>query len=168
MVTIIMVAVALVLTTFIAVMLNRAHNYLIPSIGTIRTHEVDVYGGSMITTQNGERQFNWGTIYTGTQKTRSLYIESKSNTKITLNFTTDNWRFRDSEGEDVTSLLVNYLGLKEAMNLKWNYTDTPIDPNAPIYITFTLKVSDNNSFINYLTDQGVTQFSFDIHIYAKE
>lgn len=156
-----MAAITLILSTTIALLLHRNHNYLVPSLGTIRTYGVEAYGGN-ITLQNGEKQVDWGTIMPGAEINRSFYVKSESNIPTALDFEFSNWVFEDSEGNDVTGPLTQY------MTLDSDYNGTLINPREAIYITITLRVSKESSFISYLVDEEVTKFSFDIHIYAEE
>lgn len=152
----IVAAITITLSTMISIWLSRFDNYLIPSLGTIRTTGV-----------NASIQYiDWGTIYTGTLTNRSFYIQSQSNIETTLNLTAANWTFRDSKGNNVTGSLP--MKPADAMNVTWNYTGALVSPGEKIYVTLTLWTSDDIRFINYLIDERVKEFSFDIHIYAKE
>lgn len=152
----IVAAITLILSTLISMLLSRIYNYDLPSLGTIRTTGV-----------NASIQFiDWGTIYPGTLTNRSFYVQSQSNIETTLNLTAANWTFRDSEGNNVTGSLP--IKPAEAMNVTWNYTGTLVSPGEEIYVTITLWASDDARFINYLIDKKVEEFSFDIHIYAKD
>ena len=154
-------AMTMILTTAISIWISRISHLYIPSLGNMRTYGVEAYDGN-ITTSNGEQYIDWGTTYPGTLTNRSFYIRSKSNTETTLNLETANWTFQDSDGKNVTEPTNNYI------NLTWNYTDTPISPNEEIYVTLTLQASNSDSFINYLITNDVTDFSFDICIYASK
>jgi len=152
----IVAAITITFTTTISMLLSRIDNYFFPSLGTIRTTGV-----------NASIQFiDWGTIYPGTLTNRSFYVQSRSNIETTLNLTVANWTFRDSEGNNVTGALP--IKPADAMNVTWNYTGALVSPGKKIYVTLTLWASNDARFINYLIDKRVEEFSFDIHIYAKE
>lgn len=155
------------LSTTISMFLSRIDNLTYPSIGTIHVLRVEAYEGD-IKLENQTKYIDWGTVYPGTLTNRSIYIRSKSNIETILNLTTANWTFRDSDDKNVTGFLASYMKPALAMNLTWNYTDTPISPDEEIYVTLTLRASDDIPFINYLTDKKVAGFSFDIHIRAEE
>jgi len=163
----IVAATTLILSTMISIWLSSFDNYLIPSLGTIHTTRVKAYGGN-ITLKDGNQSIDWGTIYPGTFTNRSFYVQSQSNIETTLNLTTGNWTFRDSEGGNVTESLASYIPRPLAMDLTWDYNGTPISPKEEIYVTLTLWASNDIRFINYLIDKKVEEFSLDIHIYAKE
>jgi len=163
----IVAAITIILSTTISMLLSRIYNYHIPSLGTIRTTGVEAYGGN-ITLKEGEQCIDWGTIYTGALTTRSFHVESRSNIETTLNFTAANWTFRDSDGNNATGSLASYIKFADAVNITWNYTGALVGPGDEIYVTLTLWTSDDIRFINYLIDERVEEFSFDIHIYAEE
>jgi hypothetical protein len=152
----IVAATTLIFSTMISIWLSRFGNYLIPSLGTIHTTGV-----------NASIQFiDWGTIYPGTLTNHSFHVQSQSNIETTLNLTAANWTFRDSEGNNVTGSLP--IKPADAMNVTWNYTGALVSPGKKIYVTLTLWASNDIRFINYLIDKRVEEFSFDMHIYAKE
>jgi len=165
---IVVAATTLILSTTISIWLSRFDNYLIPSLGTIRTTGVETYGGNITLTAKEEQQIDWGTIYPGTSTNRSFYIKSRSSIETTLNYTTGNWTFLDSEGKNVTESLASYISRPLAMDTTWDYNGTPISPKEEIYVTLTLRAFGDIRFINYLIDEEVEEFSFDIHIYAEE
>jgi len=157
----IVAAMTITLTSAISIWLSRVNHLYIPSLGNIRTYGVEAYEGN-IATIDGKQHIDWGTTYPGTLTNRSFYLRSKSNTETTLNLETANWTFQDSDGKNVTEPTNSYI------NLTWNYTNTPISPNEEIYVTLTLQASNSDSFINYLITNDVTEFSFDICIYASK
>ncbi len=151
-------AITVALTTGISILLTSVDNLTFPSLGTIRTTRLKA----------SIEYIDWGTIYPGTLTTHSLYVQSESNIKTTLILETENWTFRDSEGRNVTESLATYIKRPLAMNLTWDYAGTPVNPGEKIYVTLTLQAYDNIQFINYIINENVQRFSFDIHIYAKE
>ena len=159
-------AITIILSTTISMLLSRIHNYHIPSLGTIRTTGVKAYGGN-ITLKEGKQCIDWGTIYTGALTNRSFHVKSQSNIETTLNLTAANWTFRDFEGNNVTGSLPTECA-DVPPPVTCNCTGALLSPGEEIYVTLTLWASDDIRFINYLIDERVTEFSFDIHIYAKE
>jgi hypothetical protein len=156
------------LTTAISIWLSRVNHLYIPSLGNIRTYGVEAYEGN-ITTIDGKQHIDWGTTYPGTLTNRSFYVKSKSNVESVLIFEFLNWTFRDSNGNNVTGSLSSYnIKLSDAMNTKCDHNGTIISPNEEIYVTLTLWAYDDISFINYLIDEKVKEFSFDICIYASK
>ena len=122
------------------------------SIGTIRVTGVAAYGGDIRTT-NGTNVVDWGTFYPGVSNNASFYLESISNIPVKLAYNVTDWS---------PESLVSY------MTLTWNYNDTVILPHEQILINFTLSLSSSTDTINYLIDNNVTSFNFNINIYTLE
>lgn len=153
-------ATTLVISTTIALLMDKYHNMRFPSIGTIQIIGTEVYGGDINTTQEGISYIDWGTLYPGTSTNRSFYIKSKSNIPIILSLKTSNLTFQNSNDQNVTK----NLPVENPLNLTWNYNDTMLGPGEEIYVTLTLEVSFNTSFVEYLIAYNVNRFSFDIII----
>jgi len=158
---IVVAAITLILSTIISMLLTRIDNYSFPSLGTIRTTGV-----------NASIQFiDWGTIYPGTLTNRSFYIQSESNVETILMLETANYTLLDPDDNNVTDSLPGDIDPSDALNVTWSSTGTrigpPISPGEEIYVTLTMWASNDISFINYLIDNRVQEFSFDIRIYAK-
>jgi hypothetical protein len=155
-------AITLLFSALISMWLSKFDNLHIPSVGTLRTIGVEAYGGNITIDEQGNQYINWSSIYTGAAENRSFYLRSKSNVKTILNLTTANWTFYDTENKIVIGFNASYL------NLGWDYNNTLISYPEEIYVTLTLKVSVDSSFINALITNKVEKFSFDIIISAKE
>ena len=154
------VVITVLVHTLISVWLSRFHNWNVPSVGTIYAIGVEVYDGDLV--QDGNQSYvDWGTVYPGISTNRSFYIRSDSNVEITPTLELLNVTFLSSEGENVTDPLNNY------MSLTWNYNNTPLTPLQEVYVTLTLSVSSDIDFINFLINNNVTSFSFNIHIYPS-
>lgn len=164
--TILLIVIVIILTLIISsiasMLLSSYDNITLPSIGTIYVIGIEAYGGDLNET-DGQKYIDWGAVYPGASTNRSLYIKSKSNKPVTLNLTVENLVFKKSNQE-----ITPELQLAEApINVTINFSG-PINPNEEIYITLTLKVSQNPEFIKYLIDYQVTNFSFDMHIITQE
>lgn len=157
---IIVSATTLAVTTITSIWLSRYHNLRFPSLGTIQVIGAEVYGGNINFTQEGIPYINWGTVYPGTLTNCSFYIKSKSNTPITLTLKISNLTFQDKENQNVTE----NLPIENPLNLTWNYNNTLLEPKQEVYVTLTLKVSSDSSFLEYLISYYVNTFNFDIII----
>lgn len=123
------------------------------SIGSIQTIGVQIYGGNLTTTSNQTNQFlSWGAIYPGSQIARSFYIKSLSNFNVTLTLNTADWHPSD---------------MSKYMNLNWNYTNTALKPSQIVYLRLTLSVSSSAVFVNYILDNRIQGFNFNINIQPK-
>jgi len=152
--TIIVVAVyTITLTTLIASVLRTNHNLLIPGLGNIYTlgYETD------------NKTLDWGTIYVGTSTDRSFNLTSKSNTVTTPELTYGNWTFRNAQNQPTPPPSVN------SMTINWNLNnDTRLDPNQKINVTITLTAEYDQTFVDYLINNSVVTFIFDIIIYPSQ
>lgn len=153
-------------TTLLSTFLSRVYNTRIPSLGTIHTIGVKVYGGNITEGSDGSKHLDWGTIYPGSSTIRSFHLKSESNIPITLKLSTRNWTLLNSKGENVTKFLTTpkYMQLNESFTLTWNYNGTPLTPTQEIYVSLRLNATSDVKFINYLIDYQVREFSFDIII----
>lgn len=163
---IVVAAITIILHTMISIFWRRIDNYLIPSLGTIRTTGVKAYGGNITLNENGEQQINWGTIYPGTLTNRSFNVQSESNIETTLIFKIENWTFLDSAHNDVTRSLPT--PHTDYMNITCAQNETTIRPDEIVYTTLTLSITSSPDFINAIVTNDVQEFSFDTHIKAKE
>ena len=153
----------LILSAAISIWLSSFHNLHLPSLGTIRVVGVEAYGGNISTMQDGKQFIDWGTVYPGTMTNRSFYIKSVSNEPITLQLTVSNLTFQDFEGNIVTETLP----VENPLLLTWNYSRMPLNPWEQIFVVLTLEVSSHPEFVEYLIENHVRQFYFDITIGAS-
>ncbi|MEM2971697.1 MAG: hypothetical protein QW270_04665 [Candidatus Bathyarchaeia archaeon] len=156
-------AATLLLSMLVSVWLSSFHNLRFPSLGAIIVTGVEAHGGNITVTQNGKQFIEWGTVYPGSFTNRSFYIKSISNIPVKLNLTISNITFQNSTNQNVTDPSIEN---SSPLTLTWNYDNTPLNPKAEIYVTLTLHVSDDPSFINFLIGYCVTGFSFDMVIKA--
>jgi len=148
---IMIVAIASVaVTTTISILLSKTTNFSIPSLGTVKTIGVEVYGDP--NRENKTVTIDWDEIWLGSSKNVTLYIRSISNYKVTLNLNATDW------------VPAN---VSEYMTLSWDYNGTPLNPGEIIQVTLTLSISYSPSFVSYLIADDVQNFNFDIHIIAS-
>ncbi|MEM3011396.1 MAG: hypothetical protein QXE76_06250 [Candidatus Bathyarchaeia archaeon] len=158
------VSITLIISTLVSLWLSRFHNVNFPSVGTIRTEGVDAYGGDIKTLSDGTKQLDWGIVYPGSVIQRSFYVKSKSNIEIILNFTRGETIFRNSKNQVVALPQWD----KPPLYIVPDYADSPLKPGEVIFVTLSLHVSSEISFIDYLVDNDVQSFSFDIYISPKK
>ena len=155
---IVVAAITVIAYNMIALWLSHSDIINIPSIfktssiGTIRITGVAAYGGD-VKTSNGTNVVDWGTFYPGISNNASFYLESISNILIKLAFNVTDWS---------PESLASY------MTLTWNYNDTVVLPHDRILVNFALSLSSSTDTINYLIDNKVTSFNFNINIYTLE
>jgi hypothetical protein len=155
----------LILSAAISLWLSSFHNLHLPSLGTIRVIGVEAYGGDINATQDGKQFIDWGTVYPGTMTNRSFYIKSISNEPITLQLPIiSNLTFQNSEGNKV----IEPLSVENPLRLTWNYSGLPLNPKEQIFVVLTLEISSDSTFIDFIIDNDVKQFYFDITIKPVE
>ncbi len=91
-------------------------------------------------------------MWVGASKNVTFYIRSTSNYKTTLKLNVTDWNPAD---------------VSDYMNLLWDYNGEKLDPGETIQVTLTLSIPSSPSFVRYLIDEKVQNFSFDIHIVAS-
>lgn len=150
---IVVVIYTIVLTTLLAAQLRTNHNLLMPGLGNIVTLGYDV----------NNRTIDWGTVYVGTSTDRAINLTSKSNKVTTPELSYGNWTFRNAENQQAPPPSVNN------MTLSWNLnSDTRIEPNQKINVTLTLTAEYDPTFVDYLINNTITTFSFDITIHPSQ
>jgi hypothetical protein len=87
----------------------------------------------------------WGTLNAGSSRSVKAYIKNEGNIPLKLSLTTADWNPQHA---------TNYIFLT------WDYSNTVLQPNDVLEVTFTLTVSGSI--------QGIDNFSFYIHLTAEE
>lgn len=159
---VIVAATAIAVSTLISMWLSRYTNFHFQNTGTIYTIGVEAYWDQNLT--NRTSQIQWGTLYAGTKINMTVYLHSISNIPTTLSLKTENWTFVNLAGTNVTEP-----PNREAyMNLTWDYNNQTFNPNQTIQATLTLAVTGDPVFLQYLIQNSVATFSFDITVNARE
>lgn len=151
----------LVLSALISVWLSNLDNLHFPSIGTIRTTGIKAYWDKGL--MNQSTQVPWGIVHPGSAYNATVFLRSVSNVKITLRITTSNWTLRNSE-----NIVFGPAERTDFMNMTWDYNGSVLNPGQVIQVTLTLRVEDSRDFIEFLNQNDVTAFSFDIDMEAVE
>jgi hypothetical protein len=125
---------------------------------------VEASGGDINIMQDGKQFIDWGTVYPGTMTNRSFYIKSVSNKPITLQLMVSNLTFQNSEGTNV----MEPLPVENPLSLTWNYSGLPLNPKEQIFVVLTLKIPSDSAFIDFIIDNNVKKFYFDITIKPVE
>jgi hypothetical protein len=118
------------------------------SYGVVYVTDVEIYGGDLL-----GNQILWGALYVGDSKDVSFYVRSTSNVPIVLSLSVTDW---------IPTEISSYL------KLTWNYDQTQIDPNQTILLTLTLSTSPSLNFINFLVENNINAFNFNVHIYSTK
>jgi len=145
--TVIVAIASITVTTTISILLSNIDNLYVPSLGTIKAIGVEAYWDPNC--ENETEIIDWGTIWPGSSKNATFYLQSVSNFEATLNLNATNW---------------NPANISDYMSLSWSYNGTPLNPGEIIQVTLTLSAPFSDSFIRYLIVNDVKNFSFDIII----
>jgi len=107
---------------------------------------LQVYGGDL----HGD-SIQWGKNYVGASKTVSFHLQSTSDVPITIDF-----------------YVTDYVpaGIGPYLFLSWNYNGSQINPGEQISLTFTLTLPYSQDFQDYLANNKVSSFGFNINIYS--
>ena len=150
---IVVVFYTIILTTLLAAVLRTNHNLLMPGLGNIVTLGYDV----------DNRTIDWSTVYVGTSTDHAINLTSRSNTVTTPELSYGNWVFKNAENQPAPPPSVNN------MTLSWSLSDdTQIAPNQKINVTLTLTVEYDSTFVDYLINNTIATFSFDIIIHPSQ
>jgi hypothetical protein len=149
---IVVVFYTITLTTLLAAVLRTNHNLLMPGLGNIVALGYEVDNDTV----------DWGTIYVGTSTNRSFILKSISTKLTTPQMDTTNWTFRNAQDQLAPPSTVN------SITLSWTVNDTSLAPNQEINVTLTLTVKYDQTFVEYLINNNVTTFSFDIIIQPSQ
>ena len=157
--------ITIVIQTIFSVWLSENSDVYLPSIGTIYTLNVEVYGGDLKELSNGQKFLDWGAIYPGMEVNRGFNVKSKSNVDAILTIKPTNWTFKDSTNRTINfSSETDYETLVSGFIFTSNSNGTLISPNETLEVTLTLKVKVSIDFVDALIRNNVKNFSFDIYI----
>ena len=154
--------ITLLVSAAISIILDNRNNISLPSIGYIHTIGVKAYWDP--TLQNQTAQINWGTVYTGSSYNVTLYLQSTSNIPTTLSLTITNWTYINTNN----TVIAGPSDSTPYLNLTWNHQNQTLDPNQTLQITLTLTTDSSASFLTFLINNNITQFSMDITMQANE
>ena len=132
---------------------NDVNDRTISTTGTIYVRGLEIYGGDIKAGSSGKAYIDWGELTIGSSKNVSLYVQSTSNFDVEL-------------GLNMTNLMP--AGIEDYITISWDYDGTVLSPgHNPLLVTLNLDVSSSREFVSYLVENEVTEFSFDISIYAS-
>jgi hypothetical protein len=131
---------------------NDEYNRTISTTGKLEVKGLEIYGGD-VTSDSGKVYIDWGELTLGASKNASFYVLSNSNVNVTLGLNVTNWM---------------PAGIEDYITIPWNYNGTVLTPqHEPLLVTVTLEVPASREFIEFLVENSVTTFGFDMTIYAS-
>lgn len=134
---------------------NDDEDRTIPARGTIHVRGLEIYGGDIITADSGNIYLDWGELTLGATKNASFYVLSNSNVDVELGLNVTNWVPK---------------GIDHYFSISWDYNGTILSSGAdqePLLVTLSLNVASSKDFIDFLVNNSVTDFGFDITVYAS-
>jgi hypothetical protein len=153
----IVVVCTIILTLLSVSLLDGINGVHLPGIGNIVALGYEIHGGDLIL-RDGSQTIDWGTIYVGGSTNRSFYLKSKSSTTTIPELNYGNWTFRGPEGQNVTAPPL------DALTLTWNINNSSLAQNQEVFVTVTLTVEYDETFVEDLINYNIKTFSFDIAI----
>lgn len=159
---VVVAAITLVVSGIVSILLDGTSIISLPSAGYIHTVGVKAYWDPNLT--NETTQIQWGTVYSGSSYNVTLYLQSMSNVPTTLTLATANWTYKDANNTIIEGPSDN----TPYMNLTWNYDNQTLNPDQTIQTTLTLTTDNSASFITFLINNSIRQFTMDITIQANE
>jgi len=161
----ILLVVVTILTTLICSFLIAAwlsgNNYepkaeydrIVPTTGEITVQGLEIYGGDIKYTESETLYVDWGELTLGSSSNSSFNIKSTSNIDVELQLNVTNW---------------TPLGIEKYIEISWDYNGTLLSPNTALWVSISLEVASGGDFIDFLVENEVTAFGFDMIIYASE
>ena len=155
----------LLISTIISMLLTRIGNLDIPSLGNLKTQDVEAYWDADLTNKIDEHDIiDWGTLWLGASSNVTIYLLSISNIETALNLMKTSLTFYDTKEVAIQPPT----NISDHMNLTWDYNGSMLRPGDDIQVTLTLSADYSHDFIDYLIKYDVRIFRFDILIRATE
>ena len=132
---------------------NGDYERNLPTTGTIKVEGLEIYGGDIKYDAASDTVYvDWGELTLGSYKNSSFYVKSNSTVDVGLEMNVTNWA---------------PTGIEEYLTIYWDYNGTLLSPTQEIFVTVTLEVASSGEFIDFLIENEVTDFGFDITVYAS-
>jgi len=133
---------------------DEINDRTIPTTGTIYVKDLEIYGGDT-KSESGKVYIDWGELTLGASKNATFYVRSTSNVDVELGLNVTNW----TPG-----------GIEDYLDIFWDYDGTLLSsgPNqVPLLVTVNLAVSSSGEFVDFIVENEVTSFGFDMTVYAS-
>jgi hypothetical protein len=158
---IVVVVYTITLTSLFVSVIDGENLLRMPTVGNIITLGYEAHGGNIIT-NNGNTTLDWGTTYVGASTNRTFNLKSKSTITTIPQLNTTAWTFKNAQNQTAPPPTVNDI------TLSWTINNTPLTPNQEINVTLTLTVKYDQTFVDYLVNNNIRTFSFDIIIQPSQ
>jgi len=154
---IVVVVYTITLTSLFASLMSRENRLRFPTVGNIIVMGYEAYGGDINTTGTNQT-LDWGTVFLGTSINRSFTLKSISSMFTIPQLNTTNWTFENAQDAPVAPPTINDFAVD------WNLNNTLLAPNEEVNVTITLTVKYDTAFAEYMINNQIRKFSFDIII----
>ena len=132
---------------------NEEYDRTVPTTGTIKVQGLEIYGGDIKYDPKFDTVYvDWGELTLGVYKNSSFYVKSNSTVDVELALNVTNWEPP---------------GIDEYLTIYWDYNGTLLSPTQEVFVTVTLEVASSSEFIDFLIENEVIDFGFDITVYAS-
>ena len=95
---------------------------------------------------------DWGALTLGSIKNVEFYVKNALNVNVKLELQVNNWM---------------PAGIDDYLTIHWDNEGTVLTPTQEIPATVTLEVASDGGLIDFLVENEVTAFGFDITIFAS-
>jgi hypothetical protein len=133
---------------------NTEYDRTVSTSGTITVRGLEIYGGD-VKVESEKVYIDWGELSLGASKNASFYVRSNSNVDVELGLSVTNWM---------------PAGIEDYIDISWDYNGTLLSPGpdqVPLIVTVNLNVSSSGDFIDFIVENEVTSFGFDMTVYAS-
>jgi hypothetical protein len=133
---------------------EETNDRTISTTGSIYVRGLELYGGD-IKSESGREYIDWGELTLGSSKNVSFYVLSTSNVDVILGLNVTNW---------------TPLGIEDYISLSWDYNGTVLSSGSdqvPLWVTVNLNIPSSEGFIDFIVENGVTSFGFNMTVYAS-
>ena len=132
---------------------NEDYDRTVPTTGTIKVQGLEIYGGDIKYNPAAKALYvDWGELTLGVYKNSSFYVKSNSTVDVELALNVTDWEPP---------------GIEDYLSISWDYNGTLLSPTQEIFVTVTMEVASSSEFIDFLIENEVIDFGFDITVYAS-
>jgi hypothetical protein len=131
---------------------NNVNGQTVSTTGTIHVSGLEIYGGD-IKSEVGNDYIDWGELSPGDSKKASFYVQSTSGVNVILGLNVTDWA---------------PAGIQSYIAISWDYNGTSLNlDQSPLLVTVSLDVSSSGEFVDFIVENEVTSFGFDMTVYAS-
>jgi len=126
-------------------------NSTVSTTGALNVKGLEVYGGDL-KSHLGKAYLDWGELGPGASSALSFYVKSTSSVDVELGLNVTGW---------------TPSGIEPFMSFSWNHNGERLSPQQELLVTVNLSVASSGEFIDYIVENQVQTFSFEMTVYAS-